>query len=239
VIPCGTALPDVDNLQTHDPRSRLQLAWIGRIVESDKRVSDLIRIAALLIDRGVAFHLTLVGDGPDADSVRALITHLGLENAVSMRGWQPSRVVQQTLAGSDILVLPSSREGMPIVVMEALAAGCAVAATRISGLEDFESHAMAQDILELFSVGDCENAADRIVALSAVPPAERRRNARAFAEAEFSVNRSVERYLALARRLPRGVGAEPRVDVGRELVSVASSHLLAVARYVRLRIANA
>jgi glycosyltransferase involved in cell wall biosynthesis len=84
--------------------------------------------------------LTLVGDGPDRAALEARAAELGLENRVTFAGYRDQDGVAEALAGSDIFVLPSFAEGLPVVLMEALAARCAVVATRIAGIPELVRH---------------------------------------------------------------------------------------------------
>jgi glycosyltransferase involved in cell wall biosynthesis len=106
------------------------------------------------------------------------------------------------LRESDVLLLPSNREGLPVAMMEALGAGCAVVASRVSGVEDYESHLFAKGSLWVHDVGDANRAAELVAQALAVPRAHRIRRARALAEAEFSIERCAERYAELIAHLP-------------------------------------
>jgi hypothetical protein len=105
------------------------------------------------------------------------------------------------LQASDVLLLPSNREGMPITVMEALSHGCAVVASRVSGVEDYEHHLLAPGCFWVHTVGDTDQAAAHVEAARALDPRVRAERARRLAEAEFSVERTVERYAALLSQL--------------------------------------
>jgi glycosyltransferase involved in cell wall biosynthesis len=62
-----------------------------------------------------------------------------LDGHVRLLGWQSAEEIWTLLRESDVLLLPSNFEGMPVVVMEALSAGCAVVASRVSGIEDIDA----------------------------------------------------------------------------------------------------
>jgi hypothetical protein len=89
---------------------------------------------------------------------------------------------------------------MPVAVMEALAAGCGIVATAVSGLEDYASHPLAPACYRTHAVGDVRGAARGVVELLALDVAERATAARQLAEAEFSIQRCVERYGELSLR---------------------------------------
>lgn len=117
----------------------VRLLGLGRMVPK-KGFDRLLRAARLLRDRGLDFRLTLAGSGPEADRLKGLARRLGLEAEVEWPGFVPHDRVPSLLAGSDILIMPSivdsrgDRDGLPNVVVEALAHGLPVVATDISSL---------------------------------------------------------------------------------------------------------
>ena len=79
-----------------------------------------------------AGHLVLAGDGPNRRRIEAAVARAGLDGRVHLLGERPD--VARLVAASDLLVLPSDWEGLPISVLEAMAAGLPVVATRVGGL---------------------------------------------------------------------------------------------------------
>ncbi len=118
-----------------------------------------------------------------------------------LHGWRAQADVKELLGASDVLFMPSNYEGMSVAVIEALAHGCAVVATRVSGVEDYEHHPLAHDCLWVYPVGDIAAAVAAIGAAAQVPPAARARAARALAEAELSLQACTARYRQLLRHL--------------------------------------
>lgn len=200
LIPTGIALGPRPSFKSGFGPARL--TWVGRIDESSKRVSDLPRIASALRQLRVQFHLTIVGDGPSRDALAEAFGSAGLESCSRLHGWASPLEVRQLLEESDLLLLPSNREGLPVAMMEAFAAGCAVVASRVSGVEDYERSALASHCLWVHAVGDVEAAAGSIRAALLVPRAERCRSARNLAESEFAIDRCAERYRVLLGELP-------------------------------------
>lgn len=232
VIPCGTPLPPP--VRRPGESGVLRLVWIGRMDERQKRVSDLPKIAAALRARGAGCVIDVFGDGADREPVRRSAAALGVGDRFRFRGWRPSAEIQEHLAASDILVLPSNFEGMPVCVMEALAVGCAVVASRVSGTEDYEHHALARDCYWLHDVGDTEAAARLIVAAASVDPAARAAAARRLAAAVFSVSASVRHYREFIASLPRSTTAGGGVSLRQPALAVLTSHALAATRVARL-----
>jgi glycosyltransferase involved in cell wall biosynthesis len=168
--------------------------------EAQKRVSDLPRIATALRARGLPFELSIVGDGPQRSQIEKEIARLQLESHVKLLGWQSTEAIWKRMASSDILVLPSNYEGMPLVVMEALALGCAVVASRVSGVEDAEKDPIARQILFTHDVGDVESAANYVARAHGIPTGERRRLARTAAQRLFAIEVCVDRYVDIVRK---------------------------------------
>jgi glycosyltransferase involved in cell wall biosynthesis len=97
-----------------------------------------------VLDEGVAVHLELIGDPPArpiaASSEQVRIAHtvadLRLENDVTVRGGEPPDQVSRRLAGSDLLLHASVAEGIPNVVLEAMACAVPVVATNVGGVTE-------------------------------------------------------------------------------------------------------
>ena len=96
----------------------------------------LVQAAARLAAEGVEFELTLVGDGPQRAEVDRLIDRLGLSGRVKITGFVGSEEVRREILRSRALVLASLAEGLPVVIMEALALGRPVVATSIAGIPE-------------------------------------------------------------------------------------------------------
>jgi glycosyltransferase involved in cell wall biosynthesis len=98
-----------------------------------KGVDLLLDALASLRRSGRAVTLTIVGDGPDAEALRAQAAGLDLTEAVRFAGYRPAR---EAFSLGRILVLPSRNESLPYVVLEAAAAGVPVIATRVGGIPE-------------------------------------------------------------------------------------------------------
>ena len=91
---------------------------------------------AKLRPRHPELQLRLVGDGPDRASLETLAKELGLSDAVTFVGRLPEGETLAQIARADLLVLPSFMEGLPIVLMEAMAIGVPVIASRVAGIPE-------------------------------------------------------------------------------------------------------
>lgn len=212
----------------------LRLVWAGRMDEESKRVSDVPKIAGELSSRGIQFTLDLVGNGPSRLALEQAVAQCDALDRIRFLGWQSSLDVRRILSESDVLLLPSNREGMPMTMIEALAQGCAVVASRVSGVEDFEAHVLSKNCLWVHDVGDVRGAADSVIAAAAVSRAAKRRAARALAEAEFSIERCVERYADLVRTFPKGCRSIIAASPLRDYFNSLASYPVAAQRRLRL-----
>jgi len=108
--------------------------FVGRL-DPQKGVSSLLEAAARVETSGRAWHLVIVGDGPERDRLRGLARSLPrLDESVRWLGRRDD--VPSLMKAADLLILPSLWEGMPNVVLEAMAARRAVIATAVEGSED-------------------------------------------------------------------------------------------------------
>jgi glycosyltransferase involved in cell wall biosynthesis len=210
VIPCGITLRPF--AAEADERSGTRLVWVGRIEQRQKRVLDLPAIVQRVALRDGNVSLTIIGDGPDKAALRTAMAGVS-EVRVRWLGWLDAARVREELSDSDILLLPSAFEGMPLVVMEALAEGCAVVSSRVSGVEDLARHPLATNCLWTHAPGDVVDASELVRRAQRVPRSVRRVAARQLAEAECSLRVCVDRYEQLVAMLQRGDGN--RGGIGR------------------------
>jgi glycosyltransferase involved in cell wall biosynthesis len=112
--------------------------YIGRLVRW-KRVDDVLRVLGELGDTT----LSIVGSGPEEARLRGLVVELGLEERVELHGAVPAGETSRLLHESGVLVLPSSYEGMPHVVLEAFAAGVPVVASDAGGTPELVEHGVS------------------------------------------------------------------------------------------------
>lgn len=134
VVHCGIEpdrFPDPQAAPTGGPH----LVAIGRLSEQ-KGFSVLVEAIALAAPRHPGLRLVLVGDGPLRPALETAIVKNGLGGVISLAGWQDEAGVRAALAQAQALILPSFAEGLPVVVMEAMAAGRPVIATAIAGVPE-------------------------------------------------------------------------------------------------------
>ena len=81
-------------------------------------------------------NVTLIGDGPERAELEAKAQALGLQDMVTFAGYKSQSEVAETLQKTDLFILPSFAEGVPVVLMEAMAARVPVIATQIAGIPE-------------------------------------------------------------------------------------------------------
>jgi glycosyltransferase involved in cell wall biosynthesis len=160
-----------------------------------KGFDDLLEAFAKLRETLDA-RLLILGEGKERERLEAQVRRLELEDAVQLPGRVGS--IAPWLARADLFVLSSRREGLPAVVIEALALGKSIVATACpNGPEEILEHGRWG---RLVPVGDVAALADAMrEALQAPPPDAAALRERA---AEFSLERALEQYLRLWRQAP-------------------------------------
>jgi colanic acid/amylovoran biosynthesis glycosyltransferase len=146
------------------------LLCLGRLVPA-KGQHVLLDAAALLRDAGTAFHLTIVGDGPDRQSLERRAIELGLAESVEFTGAVGQDEVHRYYDCADIFVLSSFAEGVPVVLMEAMAKEIPVISTRITGIPELIEHGRSG---LLVSASDAQSLADAIQRLIHDPELRKR-----------------------------------------------------------------
>ena len=126
-----------NNSATETGLGPLKCLFLGRFGQR-KGVYDLIRAVATL-DETVPFHLALYGDG-ELDQVKRLIEELNVGGRVHVHGWIRGEAKHRALCNTDVLILPSYNEGLPVAILEAMAYGLAVISTPVGGIAEAVHH---------------------------------------------------------------------------------------------------
>jgi glycosyltransferase involved in cell wall biosynthesis len=172
------------------------LVCVGRLCHA--RAPD-VAVSALALMRTPSARLRLVGDGEDRAAVEELVTALGLDGRVEFSGFRPEPAPD--LRAADVVVIPSRYDGMALVLLEAMACGAAIVATRVPGTSALGEAG------QLVPVEDPRSLAEAVDALLADP--QRRQRLGAAARAQVAENYSLERSLRGILNLWQGLGAQP------------------------------
>ena len=134
VVHCGLE-PDFYSGSTSAPAANSRLVCVGRLCEAKGQLL-LIDAVAQLNKRGVRVELVLAGDGPMRTEIEKMVREFGLQDRVRITGWISSDRVREEILAARALVLPSFAEGLPVVIMEALALRKPVISTYVAGIPE-------------------------------------------------------------------------------------------------------
>jgi colanic acid/amylovoran biosynthesis glycosyltransferase len=133
VVRCGIE-PSFHRTRTQTPRPQ-RLICVGRLCEAKGQLL-LIEATARIRAKGIGLQLVLAGDGPLRAEIEAAIERHDLGDSVRITGWVSSDVVRDELLAARALVLPSFAEGLPVVIMEAMALRRPVLSTYVAGIPE-------------------------------------------------------------------------------------------------------
>ncbi len=175
------------------PDGVTRLLFLGEIGER-KGVGVLVQALAKLPPEP-PWRAVIAGEG-DSRPYAAAAARLGLADRVAFPGWTGPEGVRRLLAASDVLVLPSFEENLPLAIVEAFAAGLAVAATPVGAVGDIVKHEETGLLVPPGAVDDLAAALQRLIA----DPDLRRRlgtNAKALHAKRLSLAAYVETLLKI------------------------------------------
>src|SRR5439155_26884638 len=112
-----------------------RVVCVGRLAEQKGQIL-LLRALAVLAAEGITCELVLAGDGPLRPAIEAETARLRLAGCVRITGWLDGAAVRREIESARGLVLPSFAEGLPVVLMEALALGRPVVSTFVAGIPE-------------------------------------------------------------------------------------------------------
>ena len=145
VIHCGVDMlvyqPSPAPVNSASPGRPFNIFCVGTLHEV-KGQTFLIEACRRLAERGISFACHLVGDGPDRPRLTRQAEEGGIADRVRFRGWLTREEVRLALSEADVVAAPSvlarsgSREGIPVALMEAMASGVPVVASRLSGIPE-------------------------------------------------------------------------------------------------------
>ena len=163
IVHCGVE-PALIEPVTHQQTGR-RLLYTGRLA-AVKGLPILLESLVTLKANHPELLLTVVGDGADRQSLEQLTAQLGLANHVNFVGYQSQAKVRQYMQETDVFVLPSFAEGVPVSLMEALAAAVPVVTTQIAGVGELVENGVSG---YLVPPGNAQLLAERIDRLLSDP----------------------------------------------------------------------
>jgi glycosyltransferase involved in cell wall biosynthesis len=192
VIHNGVEMPPAPERRAEAAEARI--VFVGRL-QTPKDPVTLLRALARL--EAGTFTAELVGDGPERAAVEAEIRRLGLDDSVRILGGRDD--VGGILGRADVFVLASRSEGLPLSILEAMAAGLPVVASRVGGVPEAVVEGKTGFLVP---AGDAAALAEALRRLVADPELRLRlgQAARERAQATFAIERFREAHLGLYRR---------------------------------------
>ncbi len=215
IVRCGVDTAKFTPSNSHavpDSPGPLRLLTVGRM-HPIKGYDMLLRALADLVRAGMDVRLTMVGDGPMLAHLQSLADSLDLRDRVEFTG----PVAQEALSGyldqADAMVVSSFMEGVPVVLMEAMACGLAVVATRVGGIPELVEDAKSGLLID---PGSTEALVAAIQAFADDP--ERRRSmgeaGRRTVVARYDIERTASEMVELFARYV--AEASHNVELGTE-----------------------
>lgn len=120
--------------RTHHSNGTFRLLFVGNLLER-KGVKDLLRAFASPAMAARHIHLTMAGGGP-VEQYRSMAAELGIAGRVTFTGWLSQTQARSLMVESDALILPAYDEGLPLVILEALASRTPVICTPVGSIPE-------------------------------------------------------------------------------------------------------
>jgi glycosyltransferase involved in cell wall biosynthesis len=175
-----------------------RLIYVGKL-RYEKGLRELIESLSQPDIAALPWSLTLVGEG-DRATFEANVTQSGLKERVRFEGWLEPDAVANRLANSDVYVLPSHYEGLPLAVLEALSAGLAVVTTAVGALPEYLTNNKNALLVPPKNLDALHDALYRVITDWALREALGEAGERLYEE-RFTVERFTDAILALYEKI--------------------------------------
>jgi glycosyltransferase involved in cell wall biosynthesis len=206
IVHCGVVLEHYQARSTEampQDGERFELISTGSL-QPYKGHAYLIGACALLRERGIALRCRIIGEGKERPALEQMISQTGLEDVVELLGAQPQQEVARLLSTAHCYVQPSvitpsgKMEGIPVSLMEALACGLPVVATKLSGIPELVQHNKTGYLVKPADATALANALTKLYnnPTSATQLAQ---EGRALVAREFELSRNVQQLAELFR----------------------------------------
>jgi colanic acid/amylovoran biosynthesis glycosyltransferase len=200
VARCGLELSKLEEQRyPQGQKTRIRFVSVGRL-SPEKGQIGLIDAFSHVLGSGVDAELFLLGDGPERSRIAQRVRDSSLGDRFQLLGRTPEAQTLGAIASADVLVLSSFMEGLPVVLLEAMALGTPVIAPALAGIPELVRHA---ETGMLFTVGDWTDLAASMKRLAEDEALRTRlaENARERVRSEFDVDRAIEPLVERYRSL--------------------------------------
>jgi glycosyltransferase involved in cell wall biosynthesis len=197
IVRCGVDLKNfqrVSKSQNNVPH----ILCVGRLTKN-KGQHILLQTCFELKQSAQHFHLTFVGDGEDRESLENLTAELDLKSQVTFTGSVGQEKIKEFYKKADLFVLPSFAEGVPIVLMEAMAMGVPVISTNITGIPELIEDGKSGFLTFASDIGDLKQ---KMMFLFTNPNlrAEFTKNARKTVELNYNIGKNCKQLAEVFER---------------------------------------
>ncbi len=179
------------------PEDSFVLLTVRRLVYKNG-VDTLLESAKIAVEKNSHLLFLVIGSGPDHEKISAKIREYRLEKNFRLLGFVPDANLPHYYNAADLFVLPSkSGEGMPLVLLEAMACGLPVVATNVGGVPEI----INRDCGKIVPPNDAANLAEALLEFSRSDTSTYSKKAREFVERKFNWNKNVRRLIEIYEEL--------------------------------------
>jgi glycosyltransferase involved in cell wall biosynthesis len=202
IVRCGVD-PQEFSPAHRTPGSPPQILAVGRLVEKkgfDRLVTSLAKLKA----EGIDCRCHLIGDGPEKERLAKMCREASLEECCQLLGAQSNEQVRDAMRKADLFVLPcratrsGDRDGIPVVLMEAMATGLPVISGDLATIRELITHQRTGWLVDVDQPGSLDEALRTLLADAALRD-RLGAAARSFVADEFSLHKNVDRLMDALR----------------------------------------
>lgn len=176
-----------------------KVGYIGRLSE-EKGILNFVNALCPLLDNSSDLKVVICGDGDLMSEVENYVLDHDLSSKIELSGWVPHSQLRNYLNDIKLLIIPSFTEGLPNVMLEAMACGTPVLATSVGVISDIITHNKTGFILETNSPNCIAKTAKSILNINDKELEIIVQNARTLVESEYSYDAAVKRFERILNR---------------------------------------
>jgi glycosyltransferase involved in cell wall biosynthesis len=174
------------------------MGYIGRLT-AEKGVLEFAKAIPLALSRKEDLQFLLIGDGPLLGDIKIILKENGCLDKVAIVGWVPNDIIPTYLNEMKLLVLPSHTEGLPKIILEAMACGAITLANSVGAVPDIVLEGKTGFLLKNNSPLHIANKLIEVLNSDALVDIQRR--ASSLVRKKYTYEEAVERYRHILRRI--------------------------------------